>query len=169
MGRWFLYHLRTIGRIYLNLVAQTVKNAVKNLQYRKSSFDPWVRKISWRKEWLPTPVFLPGESHGQRSLVGYSPWGSKESDTAEQLTHFFNPEHQRSSWEPICNAKTDVLFQVFLKYYHVEQLNLLLREVIGRVVVLQAYAKGWLGARRYRRVREKREKGAVAIQSGKQP
>ncbi|KAI4544111.1 hypothetical protein MG293_004377 [Ovis ammon polii] len=57
--------------------------------------------------------------------------------------------------------------KVFLKYYHVEQLNLLLREVIGRVVVLQAYAKGWLGARRYRRVREKREKGAVAIQSGK--
>uniref|UniRef100_A0A673U853 non-specific serine/threonine protein kinase n=1 Tax=Suricata suricatta TaxID=37032 RepID=A0A673U853_SURSU len=55
--------------------------------------------------------------------------------------------------------------KVFLKYYHVEQLNLLLQEVIGRVVVLQAYAKGWLGARRYRRVREKREKGAIAIQS----
>uniref|UniRef100_A0A671DSU4 non-specific serine/threonine protein kinase n=1 Tax=Rhinolophus ferrumequinum TaxID=59479 RepID=A0A671DSU4_RHIFE len=57
--------------------------------------------------------------------------------------------------------------KVFLKYYHVEQLNLLLREVIGRVVVLQAYAKGWLGARRYKRVREKREKGATAIQSGR--
>lgn len=56
--------------------------------------------------------------------------------------------------------------KVFLKYYHVEQLNLLLREVIGRVVVLQAYAKGWLGARRYKRIREKREKGATAIQSG---
>ncbi|XP_074193924.1 myosin-IIIb [Rhinolophus sinicus] len=55
--------------------------------------------------------------------------------------------------------------KVFLKYYHVEQLNLLLREVIGRVVVLQAYTKGWLGARRYKRVREKREKGATAIQS----
>ncbi|KAM5265182.1 myosin-IIIb [Hipposideros larvatus] len=55
--------------------------------------------------------------------------------------------------------------KVFLKYYHVEQLNLLLQEVIGRVVVLQAYAKGWLGARRYKRVREKREKGATAIQS----
>ncbi|XP_054196606.1 myosin-IIIb isoform X6 [Homo sapiens] len=55
--------------------------------------------------------------------------------------------------------------KVFLKYYHVEQLNLLLREVIGRVVVLQAYTKGWLGARRYKKVREKREKGAIAIQS----
>ena len=38
------------------------------------------------KEWLPTPVFLPGEFHGQRSLVGYSPWGYKESDTTERLT-----------------------------------------------------------------------------------
>ena len=40
-----------------------------------SEFDPWVRKIPWRSEWLPTPVFLPREFHGQRSLVGYSPWG----------------------------------------------------------------------------------------------
>ncbi|XP_049628835.1 myosin-IIIb [Suncus etruscus] len=55
--------------------------------------------------------------------------------------------------------------KVFLKYYHVEQLNLLLREVIGRVVRLQAYVKGWLGARRYKRVRAKREKGALVIQS----
>ena len=36
--------------------------------------DPWVRKIPWRREWQPTPVFLPGKVHGQRSLVGYSPW-----------------------------------------------------------------------------------------------
>ena len=43
-------------------------------------FDPWVGKIPWRREWLPTPVFLPGESHAQRSLVGYSPWGHKDSD-----------------------------------------------------------------------------------------
>ena len=37
-------------------------------------FDPWGRKIPWRREWQPTPVFLPGKSHGQRSLEGYSPW-----------------------------------------------------------------------------------------------
>ena len=41
----------------------------------------------WRRKWQPTPVFLPGESHGGRSLVGYSPWGRKESDTTERL-HF---------------------------------------------------------------------------------
>ena len=40
-------------------------------------FNPWVRKIPWRRKWQPTPVFLPGESHGQRSLAGYSPWGPK--------------------------------------------------------------------------------------------
>ena len=41
-------------------------------------FDPWVWKIPWRREWLPMPVFLPIEFHGQRSLAGYSPWGCKE-------------------------------------------------------------------------------------------
>ena len=52
--------------------------------------NPWIGTILWRRKWQPTPVFLPGESHGQRSLVGDSPWGHKESDTAEQLTlsHF---------------------------------------------------------------------------------
>ena len=48
-------------------------------------FDPWIRKIPWRRKWQPTPVFLPGESHGWRSLVGYSPWGRKELDTTERL------------------------------------------------------------------------------------
>ena len=48
--------------------------------------DPWVWNIPWRRELLPTPGFLPGESHGQRSLAGYSPWGCRESDTTERLT-----------------------------------------------------------------------------------
>ena len=47
------------------------------------SFHLWGGKIPWRREWLPTPVFMPGEFHGQRRLVGYSPWGGKESDTTE--------------------------------------------------------------------------------------
>ena len=53
---------------------------------KRSGFDPWVGKISWRRTWQPTPVFLPGESHGQRSLVGYSLWGCKESDMTEWLS-----------------------------------------------------------------------------------
>ena len=54
-----------------------------HLQCRRSRFNSWVGKISWRREWQPTPVFLPGESHEQRNLVGYTPWGHKESDTTE--------------------------------------------------------------------------------------
>ena len=50
-------------------------------------FNPWVGKIPWRREWQSTPVFLPGEVHGQRSLVGYSPWGHKDSDMTKGLTH----------------------------------------------------------------------------------
>ena len=55
-------------------------------QYRrqkKFGFDPWVGKIPWGRAWLPTQVFLPGESHGQRSLAGYSPGGHKESDMTQ--------------------------------------------------------------------------------------
>ena len=52
---------------------------------RRRGFYSWVGKISWRREWLPTPVFLPGECCGQRSLAAYSPWGRKESDMTEQL------------------------------------------------------------------------------------
>ena len=48
-------------------------------------FDPWVRKIPWRRKWLPIPVFLPGKFHGQGSLEGYSPWDGKESDVTEWL------------------------------------------------------------------------------------
>ena len=46
-------------------------------------FDPCVEKVPWRREWHPTLVFLPAKSHGQRSLVGCSPWGREESDTTE--------------------------------------------------------------------------------------
>ena len=50
---------------------------------KRGGFDPWVEKIAWKGKWQPTPVFLPGEFHGQRSLAGYSPWGHKESNLTE--------------------------------------------------------------------------------------
>ena len=56
------------------------------LQCGRPGFDLWAGKIPWRREWLPTPVFLPGEFHGQGTLVGYSSWGHKELDTTEWLT-----------------------------------------------------------------------------------
>ena len=49
-------------------------------RHKRHEFDPWVRKTPWRREWQPTPVFLPGESHGQRGLAAYSPWGRNKSD-----------------------------------------------------------------------------------------
>ena len=55
-------------------------------------FNPWVGKISWRRQWHPTPVFLPGKSHEWRSLVGYNPWGHKESGTTERF-HFHFSEY----------------------------------------------------------------------------
>ena len=70
-----------------SLVAQTVKNLTVMQETR--GFDPWVRKIPWRREGQPIPVLLPGKSHGWRSVVGYSPWGHKELDTTERL-HFNN-------------------------------------------------------------------------------
>ena len=45
--------------------------------------NPWVGKILWKRKWLPTPVFLPWKSLGQKSLAGYSPWGHKESGMTE--------------------------------------------------------------------------------------
>ena len=53
-------------------------------QCRRHGFHPWVGKIPWRRKWQPAPVFLPGESHGQRSLAGYSPGGHQESNTTKQ-------------------------------------------------------------------------------------
>ena len=60
-------------------MAQLVKNLPA---FRKPGFNPWVGKILWRREMLPTPVLWPGEFHGL-----YSPWGHKESDTTEGLLH----------------------------------------------------------------------------------
>ena len=66
----------------------------KNLSARaedvREGFNPWVRKIPWRRAWQPIPILLPGKPRGQRSLVGYSPRGRKESDMTERLHfHFF--------------------------------------------------------------------------------
>ena len=60
------------------------------LQFGRPRFNPWVGKISWRRKWQPTPVFLPGESHGQGSPAGYSPWDPQESDTTEQFHFHFS-------------------------------------------------------------------------------
>ena len=60
-------------------------------ELQETGLDPWAGKIPWTRKWQLTPVFLPGKFHGQRSLVGYSPWGRKESDMTERLHfHFYS-------------------------------------------------------------------------------
>ena len=76
------------GHPWASPVGQTVKHLpARQETSRRCRFQPWAGKIPWRREWLPTPVFLPGEFDGQRSLAGYSPWGCRESDTTEQLNN----------------------------------------------------------------------------------
>ena len=61
------------------------------LQCGRPRFNPWVRKIPWRRKWHPIPVLLPGKSHGRRSLVGCNPWGHYKSDMTERLHFHFSP------------------------------------------------------------------------------
>ena len=63
---------------------------------QRPGLDPWVGEIPWRREWLPTPIFLSGESHGQRSLVGYYPWSHKELDTTIKRTMEVNLSNIRN-------------------------------------------------------------------------
>ena len=68
-----------------SLVVQMEKNLPANTGDARDTgrLDPWVRKMSWRRKWQPAPVFLPGESHRQRSLADHSPKGHAESDRTE--------------------------------------------------------------------------------------
>ena len=65
---------------------------------KRCGFSPWDRKTPWRRKWQPAPVFLPGESHGQRSLVGYSLWGHKESDTTEVTADTLSTCAKQGQW-----------------------------------------------------------------------
>ena len=96
INSWCLFVNTCVFNMWTSLVTQTVKNrpavqwfnpwiAVTCLQW--PGFNPWIGNMPWRRKWQSIPVFLPGEFHGQRSLVGYSLWGRKELDMTEQLTH----------------------------------------------------------------------------------
>ena len=76
-------------------------------RYRRCRFNPWIGKTPphWRKKWQPTPVFLPGESHGQRSLMGYSPQGRKESDANKHArAHTHTHTHTHTELIPFPNS-----------------------------------------------------------------
>ena len=79
-----LYHLLTVS--INSKLTSLVSQIVKNLYFGRPGFATRVGKIPWRREWQPTPVFLPENFHGQRSLVGYNSWGHKDMDKTEWLT-----------------------------------------------------------------------------------
>ena len=81
-AKWYFKCILHLGERSLELPRwhSGKEPACQRRRHMRRRFDLWVRRIPWRREWQPTPVFLPGESLGQRSLAGYSPWGHKESD-----------------------------------------------------------------------------------------
>ena len=81
-------------------MASGKESACQCRRHKRHRFDPLIGKIPWRRKWQPTPVFLPGESHGQRSLVGYSPWGRKGSDMTETTwhTHTLTEHNLQKGW-----------------------------------------------------------------------
>ena len=89
-GSWLLVKRALFEYLTLSILNYVVLLGGTTCQRRKHKrheFNPWVRNIPWRRAWQPITDFLPGESHGQRSLVGYSPWGHKESDMTEVTYH----------------------------------------------------------------------------------
>jgi len=82
---WVSHHVFKVQIILARTVWLSL--CFSNLNWRTSLVSTELLGYKWRRKWPPTPVFLPGEFHGQKSLAGYSPWGCKESDTTEQLKY----------------------------------------------------------------------------------
>ena len=113
------YHWET------SLVAQMVKSIY--LQCGRPRFNPWVGKISWRRKWQPTPVFLPGKSHGRRNMVGYSPWGHRVGhdwlrDFTFTFFHFLNTT-KVSVYHvmPLCSSSSERSILFLYIYEHFSQ------------------------------------------------
>ena len=74
------------------------------LQCGRPGFNPWIRKIPWRRKWQPTLVLLPGKSHRQRSLAGYSPWGCKSQTRLSNFTFTVDFPCDSDGKDSACNA-----------------------------------------------------------------
>ena len=111
--RWWLIQaqscasrLSLINTSYPNFwLPQWLSSEESTCQGRRCTFDPWVRKIPWRRRWQPTPAFLPGKAHGLGSLAGYSPWGCKRVghnlETTRQSQPSFQPQFLKN---PTCKV-----------------------------------------------------------------
>ena len=104
-------------------------------------FNPWIGEISWRRKWQPTPVLLSGKSHEQRNLVGYSPWGRKESDTTEWLHFHFSGWGSNCFFRQTFNSLS-VLSLLFTFLSDVSTVPISCLWVVLREIL--AFSIGWL-------------------------
>ena len=127
------------------LVAPMVKNppAMQEIQVRSLGW-----KIPWRKERLPTPVFLPGNIYGQRSLAGYSSWGCKELDTTEWLTLFIL-FFSKPSWLQVNSRHTNLWFpesilcQIWAMFSHLQFFPTPLSFLISQYLAVEVLQSDW--------------------------
>ena len=123
-----------------------------HLQHRRPMFNPWVGKIPWRREWWPTPVFLPGKFYGKRRLTGYSPWGCKESDTTEGQKHkhiqieplswLYYEEWTDDAWRVLEIDSVDVYYNYypFITEIHTKRIHQVLLDSTAFSVQLGAWS-----------------------------
>ena len=123
----------TIQQIELVLHIHTYTLFEKFFPYR-SGFDPCIRKIPWRRKGQPTPVLLPGESHGGRSLVGYSPWCRKELDTTERL-HYIT-SYISTSWSEYMLILSENIYSKTKYRYFGKQSDECTWKVFGLLIVI---------------------------------
>ena len=97
--------------------ASSKEQICQRRRHKRDGFDPWIGKIPWRRAWQPTPVFLPGKPHGQRSLAGYSPQGRKESDTTEVTQHTHRASNRKSVKNTNIGLFNHLVGQSFLGNY----------------------------------------------------
>ena len=114
-------------------------------RHKRSGFDPWVGKIPWRKKWQSTLIFLPGTSHGQRSLVGCSPKGPKSQTEATSHTHTHT--HTRVWWHPHQETSAFIpprKWNIPATFDHIQSLHLLIPEWTCEGLVIATHLPRWL-------------------------
>ena len=112
---------------------------VSACQSRRRRFDPWVRKTPGRRTWQPIPIFLHGKSHGQRSLMGYSPWGCKRIGTTQRLNNNTAGKWQNSDGNPVL-----LKAKVFPAALHIKPLQRMACKISAQVMVRKPKSFYWL-------------------------
>ena len=113
--KYIIYDINIICIIYNLYSVYQGSGKESTCQFRGHSFDPWVGKISWRRKWQPTPVFLPGKSHGQRSLASYTPWGRKRvGHNLATQQHIDQWDHLMTSMEYQFSKKELIMHSIMI-------------------------------------------------------